>query len=90
MEKFLAPEFDLHHKEKSEEALRKWRQAVGTLVKNRRRRFRYAADLDKRSEAKDQLKKLSVRIVTVSPSMFFLISENERRRFSRFLFFKPD
>ncbi|KAH6817726.1 autoinhibited isoform 4 [Perilla frutescens var. frutescens] len=76
MESFLPPEFDLHHKEKSEEALRKWRQAVGTLVKNRRRRFRYAADLEKRSEAKEQLKKLSEKIrisfLTLTAALRFL------------------
>lgn len=69
MEKFIPPEFDLPHKGRSEEALKRWREAVGKVVKNRRRRFRYAADLGKRSEAKEQLRKLSVRTVLVSPSM---------------------
>ncbi|KAL2480681.1 putative calcium-transporting ATPase 11 [Abeliophyllum distichum] len=57
MEKLIPKEFDLSHKERSDEALMRWRKAVG-LVKNRRRRFRYAADLEKRSEAKEQMLKI--------------------------------
>ncbi|KAK6149126.1 hypothetical protein DH2020_016651 [Rehmannia glutinosa] len=63
MEKFfIPPEFDLPNKGegRSVEALQRWRDAVGKLVKNRRRRFRYAADLEKRSEAKEQMKRLRV------------------------------
>lgn len=78
MDNFIPPEFDLDHRNRSDEALKKWRKAVGKLVKNRRRRFRYAADLEKRSEAKEQLKKLSVRIFmllfpTTSLSQLFVL-----------------
>ncbi|XP_051149035.1 putative calcium-transporting ATPase 11, plasma membrane-type [Andrographis paniculata] len=68
MENFIPPEFDLHHKERSEEALKRWRDAVGKIVKNRRRRFRYAADLEKRSEAKEQMRRLrdNIRICIVA------------------------
>ncbi|KAL7097850.1 hypothetical protein ACP275_10G169300 [Erythranthe tilingii] len=63
MEKFMIPpEFDLPQKGRSEEAVKRWRAAVGKLVKNRRRRFRYAADLEKRSEAKEQMKRLRENI----------------------------
>ncbi|XP_075503306.1 putative calcium-transporting ATPase 11, plasma membrane-type [Primulina tabacum] len=62
MDKLIPKEFDLLHKDRSEEAQRLWRKAVGKLVKNRRRRFRYAADLEKRSEAKDQMRKLGDNI----------------------------
>ncbi|KAH6828721.1 autoinhibited Ca2+-ATPase 11 [Perilla frutescens var. hirtella] len=62
MEKFIPPEFDLNHKGSSEEALKRWRDAVGKLVKNRRRRFRYAADLEKRSEAKEHMRRLRENI----------------------------
>ncbi|GER25844.1 calcium ATPase [Striga asiatica] len=62
MEKFIPPEFDLPHKGRSEEALRRWREAVGTLVLNRRRRFRYAADLEMRSVAKEQMRRLRENI----------------------------
>ncbi|XP_041997818.1 putative calcium-transporting ATPase 11, plasma membrane-type [Salvia splendens] len=63
MERFIPPEFDLNHKGcNSEEAQKRWRNAVGKLVKNRRRRFRYAADLEKRSEAKEQLRRLRENI----------------------------
>nr|KYP70496.1 Putative calcium-transporting ATPase 11, plasma membrane-type [Cajanus cajan] len=54
MESRLLKDFELHHKNPSLEALRRWRSAVA-LVKNRRRRFRMVADLDKRSEA-EQIK----------------------------------
>ncbi|KAK7285638.1 hypothetical protein RJT34_20415 [Clitoria ternatea] len=50
----LLKDFELQHKNPSVEALRRWRSAV-TLVKNRRRRFRMVADLDKRSQA-EQIK----------------------------------
>ncbi|CAJ2677078.1 unnamed protein product [Trifolium pratense] len=50
MEWNLLKDFELEPKNRSVEALRRWRSAV-TLVKNRRRRFRLVADLDKRSEA---------------------------------------
>lgn len=50
MERTLLKDFELQHKNPSVEALRRWRSAV-TLVKNRRRRFRMVADLDKRDEA---------------------------------------
>ncbi|XP_042049557.1 calcium-transporting ATPase 4, plasma membrane-type-like [Salvia splendens] len=62
MDNFIPPEFDLDHRNRSDEALKNWRKAVGKLVKNRRRRFRYAADLEKRSEAKELRKKLSEKI----------------------------
>ncbi|KAL6505944.1 putative calcium-transporting ATPase 11, plasma membrane-type [Orobanche hederae] len=62
MEKFIPPEFDLPQKGRSEEALRRWRGAVGKLVLNRRRRFRYAADLEKRSEAKEHMRRLRENI----------------------------
>jgi Ca2+-transporting ATPase len=54
MERHLLKDFELEPKNRSVEALRRWRSAV-TLVKNRRRRFRMVADLEKRSEA-EQIK----------------------------------
>ncbi|CAN6362195.1 unnamed protein product [Urochloa humidicola] len=50
LEKTLRQDFDLPPKNPSEEAQRRWRSAVGVLVKNRRRRFRMVADLDSRSQ----------------------------------------
>ncbi|MED6223009.1 Alpha carbonic anhydrase 4 [Stylosanthes scabra] len=43
-------DFELEPKNPSPEALRRWRSAV-SFVKNRRRRFRMVADLDKRDQA---------------------------------------
>ncbi|CAL0310592.1 unnamed protein product [Lupinus luteus] len=53
--KSLLKDFELDSKNPSVEALRRWRSAVSFVVKNRRRRFRMVADLDKRSEA-EQIK----------------------------------
>ncbi|KAK1370466.1 Calcium-transporting ATPase [Heracleum sosnowskyi] len=50
MEFYLRKNFELESKNASEEALKRWRDAVW-LVKNPRRRFRMVADLDKRAEA---------------------------------------
>ncbi|TXG65180.1 hypothetical protein EZV62_006455 [Acer yangbiense] len=61
-EKFLK-EFDVEPKNPSEAAIRRWRSAF-SIVKNRRRRFRMRADLDKRSEA-DQ-KKLKIQCQEIS------------------------
>ncbi|CAN6352802.1 unnamed protein product [Urochloa humidicola] len=58
-EKSLQENFDLPHKNPSEEAQRRWRSAVGALVKNRRRRFRMVADLDSRSQ--NELKRRSTQ-----------------------------
>ncbi|GMN55394.1 hypothetical protein TIFTF001_024514 [Ficus carica] len=44
-------DFDVEPKHTPREAQRRWRSAVGAVVKNRRRRFRFVADLDKRDEA---------------------------------------
>ncbi|KAJ4971823.1 hypothetical protein NE237_004922 [Protea cynaroides] len=58
MEKILKENFDIQSKHPSQEALRKWRSAV-SIVKNRRRRFRHTADLEKRDEA--EKKKLGIQ-----------------------------
>lgn len=59
MERYLQENFELPSKNPSEEAQRRWRSAVGTLVKNRRRRFRHVADLDQRHQ--DHAKRRSVQ-----------------------------
>ena len=53
--------FEVPAKNPSEDAQRRWREAVGTLVKNRRRRFRMVPDLDKRSQVETQRRKIQVR-----------------------------
>jgi len=53
--------FEVPAKNPSEDAQRRWREAVGTLVKNRRRRFRMVPDLDKRSEVETQRRNIQVR-----------------------------
>ncbi|CAK7342676.1 unnamed protein product [Dovyalis caffra] len=60
MEKLLK-DFEVEHKNPSEDALRKWRQAV-TIVKNPRRRFRMVADLVKRAEAERKKRSIQEKI----------------------------
>ncbi|KAJ1274113.1 hypothetical protein BS78_05G037800 [Paspalum vaginatum] len=50
LDSYLREHFDLPPKNPSEEAQRRWRDAVGAIVKNRRRRFRHVADLESRSQ----------------------------------------
>ncbi|KAF3784571.1 hypothetical protein EJ110_NYTH29898 [Nymphaea thermarum] len=51
MESYLNENFGgVRSKNSSEEALRRWRRVCG-IVKNRKRRFRFTANLSKRSEA---------------------------------------
>lgn len=64
MEKYLLDNFDLPAKNPSEEAQRRWRSAVGSLVvKNRRRRFRHVPDLDQRHQ--DHAKRRSVQVLAL-------------------------
>jgi len=73
MEKTLLKDFELQHKNPSVEALRRWRSAV-TLVKNRRRRFRMVADLDKRDEAQQIRQGIKVFIPLSSSISLLLLS----------------
>ena len=59
LEKNLQEKFDLPPKNRSEEALRRWRDAV-SVVKNPRRRFRMVADLASRQQ--NELKRRSVQV----------------------------
>ncbi|XP_023526274.1 calcium-transporting ATPase 4, plasma membrane-type-like [Cucurbita pepo subsp. pepo] len=61
IEKYLLKDFEVEPKRPSPEALRRWRSAV-SIVKNRRRRFRNTADLDKRSEAEKKKLKIQEKI----------------------------
>ncbi|OEL36189.1 Calcium-transporting ATPase 3, plasma membrane-type [Dichanthelium oligosanthes] len=54
--------FEVPAKNPSEDAQRRWREAVGTLVKNRRRRFRMVPDLDKRSQVETQRRKIQEKL----------------------------
>ncbi|XP_022938502.1 calcium-transporting ATPase 4, plasma membrane-type-like [Cucurbita moschata] len=61
MENYLRKNFELEPKSPSEEAQMRWRSAV-SIVKNRRRRFRMVADLDKRAQAEEKRRKLQEKI----------------------------
>ncbi|XP_004303081.1 PREDICTED: calcium-transporting ATPase 4, plasma membrane-type-like [Fragaria vesca subsp. vesca] len=61
MEDYLRKNFDVEPKRPSNEALRRWRDAV-SVVKNPRRRFRMVADLAKRAEDDKKRKKLQEKI----------------------------
>ncbi|PKA61773.1 putative calcium-transporting ATPase 4, plasma membrane-type [Apostasia shenzhenica] len=62
MESFLKKNFDLPAKNPSEEVQRRWRSAVGQIVRNRKRRFRMVADLQKRSEAEARRRSIQEKI----------------------------
>ena len=68
LEKSLREDFDLPPKNPSEEAQRRWRSAVGALVKNRRRRFRMVADLDSRSQNETRRRSIQV-LANLSPML---------------------
>ncbi|KAK4580697.1 hypothetical protein RGQ29_024375 [Quercus rubra] len=57
----LLKEFEVEHKNSSKEALRRWRYAV-SVVTNPGRRFRFVADLVKRSEAEKKSRKVQETI----------------------------
>ncbi|CAK9311520.1 unnamed protein product [Citrullus colocynthis] len=61
IENYLRKNFDLDSKSPSEEAQMRWRSAV-SIVKNRRRRFRMVADLEKRAQAEEKRRKLQEKI----------------------------
>ncbi|KVI00787.1 Calcium-transporting P-type ATPase, N-terminal autoinhibitory domain-containing protein [Cynara cardunculus var. scolymus] len=61
MESYLKENFEVEHKNPTEEALKKWRSAVW-LVKNPRRRFRMVADLAKRAAAEKKRRKIQEKI----------------------------
>lgn len=71
LERYLK-DFEVQPKHSSEEALRRWRSAV-SLVRNRCRRFRNVADLDKRSEAEQ--KKLKIQVPFSNPLNLFNLIE---------------
>ncbi|KAM0948760.1 putative P-type Ca(2+) transporter [Dioscorea sansibarensis] len=62
MESFLKKNFDFPPKNPSVEAQRRWRSAVGKLVKNRRRRFRMVPDLNKRSQVEANRRDIQEKI----------------------------
>ena len=69
-------DFEIPAKHPSEEAQKNWRNLV-TLVRNKRRRFRYGPNFEKRTEAKERIEKLRV-CLHLSPVLalfffFFLI-----------------
>ena len=59
--------FEVPAKNPSEDAQRRWREAVGKLVKNPRRRFRMVPDLEKRSQVERQVE-TQRRNIQVRPS----------------------
>lgn len=54
-------DFEVAGKNPPEEAQRRWREAVGAIVKNRRRRFRNIPDLDQRSTTQAKLTRVKSR-----------------------------
>ncbi|XXG56889.1 hypothetical protein AAC387_Pa03g4196 [Persea americana] len=76
MESYLQNNFgDVKSKNSSEEALQRWRKLCG-VVKNRKRRFRFTANLTKRSEAEAMRKtnheKLRVAVLVSKAALQFI------------------
>ncbi|KAG1338374.1 Calcium-transporting ATPase [Cocos nucifera] len=82
IDSYLKDNFDLPAKNPSEDAQRKWRSAVGKIVKNRRRRFRMVPDLDKRSEEEAKKRKIQEKIrvaLYVQQAAFHFIDAANRK-----------
>ncbi|KAF0897182.1 hypothetical protein E2562_034230 [Oryza meyeriana var. granulata] len=62
LERYLEEHFYLPPKNPSEEAQRRWRKAVGKIVKNPSRRFRMVPDLDRRSLDKAKVRSIQEKI----------------------------
>ncbi|KAG0477321.1 hypothetical protein HPP92_014162 [Vanilla planifolia] len=71
MERFLK-EFEVPAKNPSEEVQRRWRNAVGKIVLNRKRRFRHVADLDKRSEAEARRRNIQEKARKIQHATFWV------------------
>ncbi|KAJ6852268.1 putative calcium-transporting ATPase 5, plasma membrane-type [Iris pallida] len=81
MESFLKKNFDLPAKNPPEEVQRRWRTAVGKIVKNPTRRFRHVPDLDKRSanDAKRRTiqEKIRVALYVQKAALTFIEAANK-------------
>ncbi|KAJ1411580.1 P-type ATPase [Sesbania bispinosa] len=72
----LLKDFEVESKNPSEEALRRWRSSAAAFVKNRRRRFRYAADLEKRAEAEEIKEKIQIALYVQKAALQYIESES--------------
>ncbi|XP_057547750.1 putative calcium-transporting ATPase 11, plasma membrane-type isoform X1 [Amaranthus tricolor] len=70
MEEKLLKDFNLPPKPPEDARLR-WRKAVGLLTRNRRRRFRYVANLKQRSQAAKTLQELRVALMVHKAAIRF-------------------
>ncbi|KAG0481691.1 hypothetical protein HPP92_012549 [Vanilla planifolia] len=79
MERFLK-DFEVPAKNPSEEVQRRWRNAVGKIVRNPKRRFRMVPDLDKRSEDEARIRsiqeKLRVALYVQKAALTFIGAAN--------------
>ncbi|KAL5559166.1 hypothetical protein UlMin_035377 [Ulmus minor] len=75
MENYLNENFDVQPKNSSEEALQRWRKLCW-VVKNRKRRFRFTANLSKRNEAeairKSNQEKFRVAVLVSQAALQFI------------------
>ncbi|XP_042428226.1 probable calcium-transporting ATPase 8, plasma membrane-type isoform X1 [Zingiber officinale] len=69
MESFLK-NFEVESKHPSAEAQRRWRRAVGLVVRNPRRRFRMVPDLDTRSEVEAKKKNIQENIRKIRVALY--------------------
>ncbi|KAH9612751.1 hypothetical protein KSS87_018150 [Heliosperma pusillum] len=71
MEKKLLKDFDLPVKHPPLESLQKWRNAVGSIILNRRRRFRYGANIESRSKAANTRQEIRVALMVHKAALLF-------------------
>lgn len=69
MEKLLG-DFNLPPRPQEDSRVR-WRKAVGLLIRNRRRRFRYVADLKKRSQAAKAIQDIRIALIVHKAAIRF-------------------
>uniref|UniRef100_A0A0E0BNN4 Calcium-transporting ATPase n=1 Tax=Oryza glumipatula TaxID=40148 RepID=A0A0E0BNN4_9ORYZ len=82
LDRYLQENFDVPAKNPSEEAQRRWRQAVGTIVKNRRRRFRWVPDLERRSldKAKVRSTQEKIRVALYVQQAALIFSDGAKKK----------
>uniref|UniRef100_A0A0E0MC95 Calcium-transporting ATPase n=1 Tax=Oryza punctata TaxID=4537 RepID=A0A0E0MC95_ORYPU len=82
LDRYLQEHFDVPAKNPSEEAQRRWRQAVGTIVKNRRRRFRWVPDLERRSldKAKVRSTQEKIRVALYVQQAALIFSDGAKKK----------
>ena len=79
MEGYILKGFEVEKKHSSEEALQQWRKLCG-FVKNRKRRFRFTANLPKRYEAQAMRRTNQVSPLSLTLFMIYLFHSTNTKK----------